>query len=149
MLTNLANFLPFWPKNVGRRPFFSFFFLHILDIQLFNYIHTVIQRHSPWSLSISSSLVSSVGKTSLSRAENEIRVCITASRCANWDLIVIFKNRLSSCAFMQYRDVYGSFLCFYLFSVWSPSQKNINKKAVNCFLKLLLRYIAASRVSQI
>ncbi len=52
------------------------------------YIHSItfIRRHSPRFLSISSSLVSSVGKTSLwCPAENQTRACRTASRrTTNW-----------------------------------------------------------------
>ncbi len=69
-------------------PFLFIFHIFITYIHSFNHIHynTFIRRHSPGLLSISSSLVSSVGKTSMwSWAENRTRACLTASRRAtNW-----------------------------------------------------------------
>ncbi len=54
-----------------------------MQSQLYN---TFIRRHLPRSLSISSSLVCSVGKTSLwCRAKNRTQACLTSSRRAtNW-----------------------------------------------------------------
>jgi hypothetical protein len=62
---------------------FIIFFYCITYIQSSNHMHTI---HSPRPLSISSSLDSSVGQTSLwCRAENRIRACLPASRRAtNW-----------------------------------------------------------------
>jgi hypothetical protein len=57
-------------------------FLLILILYI-SYIHSItfIRRHSLRFLSISSSLVSAVGKTSLGcRAENQTRACLTVSR---------------------------------------------------------------------
>ncbi len=64
----------------------SFLFIfHILwhtYIQSFTH-NTFIRRHSPWPLSMYSSLVNSVGKTFLwCRAENRTRACRTASHAA-------------------------------------------------------------------
>ncbi len=57
-----------------------FIFYNIQYIQSSNNTHTI---HSPRPLSISSSLVSSVGQTSLwCRAENRTRACLPASRRA-------------------------------------------------------------------
>ncbi len=69
-------------------PLFLFIF-HILYIHTFIHSHsynTFIHRHSLGPLPISSSLVSSVGKTTLwCRAENRTRACLSASRRAtNW-----------------------------------------------------------------
>ncbi len=89
--------------GIGKNFFYCktiFFFLKVwwLDATLFcllwffiTYINsfdhnTFIRRHSLKPLSISSSLMCSVGKTSLwCRAENRTRACLTASRrAANW-----------------------------------------------------------------
>jgi hypothetical protein len=60
--------------------FCLFFIFSNSNIQSSNHIHTI---HSPRPLSISSSLVSSVGQTSLwCRAENRTRACLPASRRA-------------------------------------------------------------------
>jgi hypothetical protein len=59
--------------------YFSFFIPYIHSL----YHNTFIRRHSLKPLSISSSLVCSVGETSLwGRAENRTRACLTASRRA-------------------------------------------------------------------
>ncbi len=63
--------------------FFIFYNLHTF-IQSHSY-NTFIHRHSLRPLSISSSLLCSVGKTSLwCRAENRTRACLTASRRATY-----------------------------------------------------------------
>ncbi len=64
--------------------FFIFYNIHTI-IQSHSY-KTFIRRHWPGPLSISSSLVSSVGKSSQwCRAENRTRACLAASRRAtNW-----------------------------------------------------------------
>jgi hypothetical protein len=66
-------------------PLFLFIFDFITYIHSFNH-NTFIRSHSLKPLSISSSLVCSVGKTSLwCMAENRTRACLTASRlAANW-----------------------------------------------------------------
>ncbi len=68
----------------GCHSFYLFWFF-ITYIHSFNH-NTFIHRHSLKPLSISSSLVCSVGETSLwGRAENRTRACLTASRrAANW-----------------------------------------------------------------
>ncbi len=64
---------------------YFWFFFFITYIHSFNH-NTFIRRHSLKPLSISSSLVCSVGKASLwCRAENWTRACLTANRrAANW-----------------------------------------------------------------
>jgi hypothetical protein len=67
--------LKIWWQYATLFVYFSYF---ITYIQSSNHIHTI---HSPNPLPISSSLVSSVGKTSLwCRAENRTRACLSASR---------------------------------------------------------------------
>ncbi len=64
----------------GCHSFCLFWFYN--DIHTFNH-NTFIRRHSLKPISISSSLVCSVGKTSLwCQAENQTRACLTASRRA-------------------------------------------------------------------
>ncbi len=69
----------------GYHSFLFIFIFFIKYIHSFNH-NTFIRRHSLKPLSVSSSLVCSVGKTSLwCRAENRTRACLTASRrAANW-----------------------------------------------------------------
>ncbi len=66
-------------------PLFLFILIFITYIHSFAH-NTFIRRHSLKPLSISSSPMCSVGKTSLwCRAENRIRACLTASRrAADW-----------------------------------------------------------------
>ncbi len=73
--------LKVWWQDATLFVYFDFItFIHSLNH------NTFIRRHSLKLLSISSSLVCSVGKTSLwCRAENRTRACLTASRrAANW-----------------------------------------------------------------
>ncbi len=83
--TNQLKVLKVWWHAATLFVYFSY----IYDIHTFISSHsynTLVRRHSPRSLSISSSLWSSVRKTSLwCRAENRTRACLTASRrSTNW-----------------------------------------------------------------
>jgi hypothetical protein len=76
----------FFLRFGGRMPLFFLFIFHIYNIHPFIQSHlynTFIHHHSPRPLSISSSLVCSVGNTSLwCQAENRTRACLTASQRA-------------------------------------------------------------------
>ncbi len=66
----------------GCHSFCLFFIFY--NIHTFILSHSFIRHHLPGPLSISASLVSSVGKTFLwCLAENRTRACLTASRRAN------------------------------------------------------------------
>ena len=61
----------------GRIPLFFVYFFLFCNRHTYTYSITFIRHHSPGLLSISSSLVSSVRKTSLwCRAENRTRTCL-------------------------------------------------------------------------
>jgi hypothetical protein len=80
-----------WWQYATLFVYFSYF---ITYIQSSNHIHTI---HSPRPLSISSSLVSSVGQTSLwCRAENQTRACLPASRRATNSNIRYIENTIFS-----------------------------------------------------
>ncbi len=71
-----------------------------------HHIHTVqyiYPCHSPASLLISSSLVSSLGKTSLwCRAENRTRACLTASRRARTrDVVALWNSQNFFCQYFS------------------------------------------------
>ncbi len=100
-----------WWQDATLFIYFSFF---ITYIHSFNY-HTFIRRHSLKPLSISSSLVCSVGETSLwGRAENRTRACLTASRrAANW---ATPPHKWNKCdAKLKYFFVFKSKKCFFSF----------------------------------